>query len=145
MHGRLLGVLNMTLHFFRTTEEEHSGSKRLGENIPKLFSVLYTGIWALTLFTQYLHIFLPCDSWLLLNSRHSHSFFLFSYFKCYFEHVQGVLRFYFLWYAAWPSTDATNSCLNHAAFLTKHWAIWWSKKNLSRVQKETQPYIFRWM
>ena len=32
-----------------TTEEEHFGSKRLGENIPKLFSVLYSCKWALTL------------------------------------------------------------------------------------------------
>ena len=31
-----------------TTEEEHSSSKRLEENFPELFSVLYKGKWALT-------------------------------------------------------------------------------------------------
>ena len=30
-------------------EEEHCGLKRLGENIPKLFSVPYSGKWALSL------------------------------------------------------------------------------------------------
>ena len=37
------------LFFSGVTEEEHSDSKCWGENIPKLFSVLYSDKWALSL------------------------------------------------------------------------------------------------
>ena len=38
--------------YLSTTEEEHSSSKRLEENFPELFSVLYEGKWALTFSTN---------------------------------------------------------------------------------------------
>ena len=55
-----------------TTEEEHSGSKRLGEKYSKTFQCAVPRQMGIDTFTQYLRISLPCDSWLLLNSRRSH-------------------------------------------------------------------------
>ena len=47
-------------------------ARNIWEIINKLFSVLNSTQMGIDSFTQYLHISLPCDSWLLLNSRHSH-------------------------------------------------------------------------
>ena len=49
---RITNNLQKCENVWRTTEEEHSGSKRWGENIPRLFNVLYSGKWALNSFTQ---------------------------------------------------------------------------------------------
>ena len=42
-------ALHWPLNHGTPHEEEHSSSKRLEEHIPQLFSVLYSGKWALTL------------------------------------------------------------------------------------------------
>ena len=57
-----------------TTEEEHSGSKRLGEKYSKTLQCAGLRQMGIGSFTQYFRISLRCDGWLLLNSRRSHPF-----------------------------------------------------------------------